>query len=185
MKRAKDVMERLLNGSMEHCDLALFTLQMNATKNHKKMPIKRRDYADVRDRLKIVHPAGAKIPHATIGDLPEPLASFLGAGGMVWKIEWMYEGDYLVEESEEYKNRYKYNRQGCKNLYSKLVDMMGFAKWDMSLKMWIETLFRPNQVVSYEGKAFRHDIRVVQLQTAKMMSVVLDYKHVITATLIQ
>jgi len=184
VKRAKDVMDGLLRGKFEHNDMALYLLQMNANAQHKKTLVKRKDLTDMRNRVAVMYPIVDQIPHMTIEELPVPLKTFLGDDQHSWKIEWFYGGDYICQQSGMYKEGFQYNRHGMRNVYAKLIDTMGFSKWDMAYKMWIETLCRPEQVISYEGMAFHVLRQKLESQKARMMSMILDFEHVITVTIV-
>lgn len=101
-----------------------------------------------------------------------------------WKIEWMYKGGYVTMKSDVYKAKFGTNKTSRKDLYTKIVDTMGFSHWDVAYKMWLESLRSPGQVIKYEGMAYHLDTKKTGVQTARMMTMVLDYQHVITLTII-
>jgi hypothetical protein len=176
-------MEGLLEGRFEHCDLALYHIQLNATQQHQKTILKKADLRDVRDRIKSIYPeSGEPIPPMGKEHLPQDLKDFIKGE---WKIEWVYKGNIIEETSEQYKKMFQYNKKGVKVVYSKVVDTLGFSRWDMAFKMWIESLTRPGKVVWYEGQAFRMDTKKTCMQKASMMTIILDYDHLITVTTVQ
>ena len=187
MKRAKDVMEGVLNGRFEHSDLALYHLHINAQRQHKKVALKKQDLADVRGRLKIMFPSSKEpLPKLSLEALPPSLIEFINQPGVEdWKIEWMFQGDYFEQKTDGYKKKFHYNRHGMRDVYSKLIDTMGFSRWEIAYKMWLESLYRLDQAIRYEGQSFHVDTKKPVMQVAKMMSHVIDYDHLITVTIIQ
>jgi hypothetical protein len=183
IKRAKDVMEGIAEGRFEHCDLALYHLQLNATQQHQKKILSKADLPDIRDRIRHLYPESDQpIPAMDKDHLPQELKDFIQGE---WKIEWMYKGNIMQETSEKYKQMFKYNKKGVKVVYSKVVDTLGFSRWDMAFKMWIESLMRPGKAVWYEGQSFHMDTKTICMQKASMMTMILDFDHVITVTIIQ
>ena len=187
IKRATDIQERLQNGEFEHEDMVLYTIQLSAVRQHKKSLLKKNDFKDIKNRVMVRHPETRDpIPTETkIEELPASLYSFMKDSlNAAWKIEWMYRGGYVTSKSLIYKERFGSSPTSRKDVYAKICDTMGFSKWDVGLKMWIESMHTPGQIIKYEGVAYHWDTKKTKLQTCKMMTVVLDYQHVITMTLI-
>ena len=101
-----------------------------------------------------------------------------------WRVEWMYEGRMQSRVSPGFNQRYKPMLKGVRELYAKMTDTLQFEKPEMAHKLWLESLYRPEQVVFYEGWAYHLDEDKVKFQTARVMSFILDYEHVITITTI-
>lgn len=97
----------------------------------------------------------------------------------------MYKGAYSSQRSVSYKDRFSFSKMADKKVYQKLVDTLGFSRWNTAHRMWIESLYRPQQVVKYEGKAFDLQKQETVIQTAKMMTYIIDYEHIITCTIVQ
>ena len=186
MKRAKDVMEGVFEGRYPHQDLAMYHLHISAQRQHKKNLLKKQDLLDISQRIKIMNPPTTdKIPNNVIEDLPYDLLEMIVKSGVDhWKVEWMYCGEYFTKFSKDFRLRYGYNKQGVRSVYSKLVDTLGFSRWEIVYKMWLESLYRSGQVIMYEGKAFHADTEVTVGQVARMKSLILDYDHIITVTTI-
>lgn len=149
--------------------------------------LRRADFKDVHSRVVVQYPESKEpIPEEKkMEQLPEKMMEFFKEWpDSVWKIEWMYRGGFITAKSDIYSNRYGPSLTSRKDLYTKIVDTMGFSKWEMGYKMWVETIRTPGQVVKYEGLAYHLDKKKTGFQTARMMTIVLDYQHIITVTLI-
>lgn len=178
--RLKDLQTRLQAGEFEHSDLAIYTMHLNAVKSHQKYILRKREIADVRERLRIVYPPVDEKPEASMAKLPPVLAEML-VGADTFKIEWMFEGGYDVVSSGEFKAAFGFNNKGfAKNIYRKLQETLGFSKYDTAYKMWTETLHRPGVVIRYQGKAMRDGQPTPVVQVARMCSYVYDYEHVVS-----
>jgi hypothetical protein len=179
-------MMEIQDGRLEHNDLAIYTLQLNARKQHKKMLIKAIEMREISKRLANKFPLmTTPAPITTIQGLPVCFGGLIkNFDSDVWMIEWMYQGDYLSHESDSFKKRFRFNLKGYKGFYRKVVNTLGFSKYQTAYKMWVETLTRPQQSIFYEGLAYQFDRRKVVMQKACMMSCVLDFEHVITVTTI-
>jgi len=187
MKRAKDVMEGLLAGRYEHNDIAMYHLHISAVRQHKKALLKKPDLKDVRDRLSIMFPeAKENVLPLTVDALPQHMKQFVQDPRVKeYKIEWMYNGITHEEISDGYRRKFGYNKFGNKKIYQKVVDTLGFSRWEVPFKMWIESFFRLGKVIRYEGMAYHSDLLVTVPQVVKMMSHVIDFNHVISITTVQ
>lgn len=185
IKRARDVQDRLLAGEFYHDELALYTLQLCSIRQHKKNLMKKWEHVDIMKRLKIEYPEYDVIPKMFVEDLPMELSNFIkqfqrGA----WKVEWMYDGVFMAKKSNDWDLMFDFNKSAHKELYSKLVDTMGFNHWDMAYRMWIESLRYQCQIIKYEGMGYQKAMKETNFQTARMMSKIIDYQHIITVTII-
>jgi hypothetical protein len=187
LKRARMLQENVLNGVYEHVDLAAYNLNAHAIKSHKKKMFKKQDMKDVKDRVEIMWPACKQIPPVLATDLisPECLDLLKKFPLAAWKVEWMYNGSYDFQINDLYKKRYwSFYRSKDRSIYSKLWDGVGFSKFDIALKMWLETLFRPDQTIRYEGMGYIADEKRVVPQVVRMLTHVYDFDHVVTVTVV-
>lgn len=181
-------MEGILEGRYVHCDLAMFTLHQQAVHQHKKSLMKRQDYLSMKSRLEIMYPIpeGFAFPLLTRAELPQDLLRVMDEH-MNWdiKIEWMHKGEYFVEMMGDYKKKTDYNRFRNTKVYNKVVDTIGLSRWDMGYKMWVESLYRPGQVIFYQGKAFDMMTKSLVNRVVRMTSRILHYDAMITLTFIK
>lgn len=187
VKRSLDVQEKIANGEFEHDDLVMYTIQLSANRQHKRSILKKNDFKDVQSRVLVQYPEGVmEIPEEKkLESLPLAMASLIASHPKShWKIEWMYKGGYVTMKSDMYKDRFGTNKTSRKDLYAKIVDTMGFSHWEVAYKMWVESIRCPGQIIKYEGLAYHLDTKSTKTQTAKMMTVVVDYQHMITLTVI-
>jgi hypothetical protein len=187
IKRALTVQKNLLEGVYEHCHLAVYNLNAHAIKTHKRKLLKSQDMKEVKRIVSEKWPISNSIPHVRIVDkLPPKCLEFLKEYPVAaWKVEWMFNGGYDFQMNDLYKGRYqKFSRNKERGVYTKLWDTMGFSKIDVGLKLWIESLYRPDRIIRYEGNAYLIDVKAVKFQTARMMTHVYDYDHIVSVTVI-
>lgn len=187
VKRAKTLQDRILEGEYEHHDLAAYTLNAHAIKTHKKKLFKSQDMKDVTMRVEAMFPLVKDYPSLKIVDnLPKECMELLKKHPVgAWKVEWMWNGSFDFQMNDLYKGRYyKFGRNKERYIYTKLWDGMGFSKFEMGYKMWVESLHRPDQIMRYEGNAYLMDEKRVTCQVARMISHVYDYCHIVTVTVI-
>lgn len=189
VKRAKTLQDRILNGEFEHNDLASYTLNAHAIKTHKKKLFKSQDMKDVTMRVETMWPLVKKgeLPSLCIVDnLPQGCLELINKFPLAaWKVEWMWNGSFDFQMNDLYKGRYfKFSRHKERGVYTKLWDGMGFAKYEMGYKMWVESLYRPNKVMRYEGNAYLMNEKRVACQVARVISHVYDYAHIVTVTVV-
>lgn len=177
----------VIEGTMEHVDLAAYNLNAHAIKSHKKKLFKKQDMADIRMRVETMWPPSSDVPRIkSVDNLPAEAMQLLKDYPLsAWKVEWICNGSYDYQMNDLYRNKYyKFSRQKERGVYSKLWDTMGFSKYEMSHKMWLETLFRPGKVIKYEGNAYLMDTQTVILQVARMISHVYSFDNIVTVTVI-
>lgn len=183
MKRAKEVQRRLAANEFPFVDLAMYIIQVHATRVHFKGLLKKPEMDDVRQRLKIMWPLCEDLPTMSVGSLPLWITEKL-QGLPVWRIEWFWDGSYVCSKTPAWKKRFTHSFGGEHGIYKMVRDTLGFSRFEMPFKMWLESLFRPNEMIYYEGKAFIHDMEQLEVQKCTMISVVYDYNHVMTITYI-
>ena len=174
-------------GMFEHVDLACYNLNAHAIKNHKRKMFKKQDMSDIRMRVETMWPPSDQVPALKAVDkLPMDAMKLmkdypLGA----WKVEWICNGSYDFQMNEMYRTKYfKFSRQQERGIYAKLWDTIGFSKFEISHKMWLETLFRPGKVIKYEGNAYLMDTKTVIFQVARMISHVYSFDNIVTVTVV-
>lgn len=173
-----------MDQAYEHVDLAAYQLHLHATKEHCKGVMKKKDVPDLVGRLETMHPSVGKrdIPKVDVAYLPECIKSFIISSD-TFQVVWMYNGTCSFLQSSPWKSRFAISRRGEKRLY-KMIETLGFSDFEAHHKMWIESLYHVGSVVFYEGRAFRQDVSEVVYQKAKMLSFVVDYSNIITATIV-
>jgi hypothetical protein len=182
-KRARDVEKQVRDGFMGFRDIFIYLLNAEAVRTHWRKYLKRKESLDVLERLRTMHPLLEKddIPNPTMTHLIPAMKALLD-GREVWCVEWFYEGRRMVKPSDIYKDRYLGVCQGKAS--SRIADMIGFCKWDSGLKLWIESLYRPGQVIYCEGAAYRFDSQEKKNQKVRMLSHIYDFDHVVTVTIV-
>lgn len=179
------MMQGVLDQTFPHCDIALYLLHLQAVKSHRRMVFKRQDLDDVRSRMQIMYPPVSTIPNTIMGELPPAMSQMINTNYEgVWRIEWMFEGDYIVHASMPFKSRYRSISDKKRKVYPKLACGLGFSKYDNAHRLWLESLMHPGQVVKVEGIAYHWVYHCLKKQTVKMMSHIIDYNHVITMTIV-
>lgn len=183
IKRATHVQNQLFLRLFDHDDLAMFTLYTHSVRTHQRVLFKRAEIKDIAARVEIMYPSAEadKIPQIGTDKLP-PLLKEMVKGA--YKVEWFYKGDLTIAQSYVYQSRYSIKPCGVKRVFPKIVDTMGFAKPETALRLWLESVHRPGQVVKYEGVAYHQASEKTAMQTARMLTVVFDYEHLITVTTI-
>lgn len=178
-------MEGIMEGRYVHSDLAMFTLHQQALHQHKKSLLKKPDFVNMRHRLEILYPMPAdfNFPLLDKDHLPGHLQGALqDHRGWSTKIEWMHKGEYFVDMTPDYKKKTDYNRFRNGKLYNKIVDTIGFSRWDMAYKLWVESLYRPDQLMFYKGKAYDMETKSLVNREARMISTILYFDALITIT---
>jgi hypothetical protein len=183
-KRVRKVCDRIASHAYEHVDLAIYQIHLHATRDHLKGVLKKKDVPDIANRLIAIYPPVEKssIPKVDSAYLPELVKGFL-AGSDVFQVLWMYNGNIQFMQSVLFRSRFAIDRCGEKRMY-KFVETYGFSDYDAGHKMWLETLHNPGVVVFYEARAYRQDLKSIVMQKVKMVSVVIDYCHIITASIV-
>lgn len=189
MKRAKTLQERIINAEFEHSDIASYTLNAHAIKTHKKKLFKSQDMKDVTMRVETMWPLIKKdeLPSMCVVDhLPAECLNLIKQFPVgAWKVEWMWNGSYDFQMNDLYKDRYyKFSRNKERGIYMKLWDGMGFAKYEMGYKMWVESLYRPGKIMRYEGNAYLMNEKRVACQVARTISHIYDYAHIVSVTVV-
>jgi hypothetical protein len=167
-------------GKLGFQDISLYIINSNAVRLHVKRYLKPVDQRDVLERLRIVYPLveGEPAPNPTMSNLPENMKSLMD-GREMWRVEWFYEGRYSAMSSEEYDEKFKLEELRGFNVFTRIKDTVGFSKWDSALRLWFESLYRPDQLVFYEGKTIYGDH-----QKLRMISHIHDHDHVLTMSVV-
>lgn len=184
-RRVKDLDKRMRDGEMGFQDLAIHLLNMEASRRKMTKYMKRKEQVDVLHRVRTMHPLveGLDIPSPLLGNLPAHFKSMID-GRSIWRVEWMFNGRHTAMSTGEYENRYLGEAVKVRCTVAKIQDMVGFCKWDSAIKLWMESLYRPDQIVYYEGKAYLQHTGETKFQKVRMMSHVYDSDHVVSMTVV-
>lgn len=164
-------------------DMAMYIMQVHASKRHYKTLLRRPEMVDVTERVKIMWPLKTDLPTIGVGQIPLEIVSKMN-GTPLWKVEWFWDGSIISSKTPQWKERFKFSYCGERGVYQMVSDTMGFSKHDMAMKMWLESLHRPGQYIYYEGKAFMQGSGELKVQKATMISTIYDYNHVMTVTFV-
>lgn len=182
-KRARDVENCVREGLLGFQDQFIYLLNVEAVRAHWRKYLKRKESMDVLHRLRAMRPLldRTELPSPTFKCLPESMKALLD-GRSVWCIEWFYDGKRIREVSDSYKARYL--GVPYLKISGRISDMVGFCNWDTAMKLWIESLWRTDNVVFCEGTAYHFDTGSKKEQKVRMMSHVYDFDHVVTVTVV-
>lgn len=184
IRKAADAQDQLFSRLFEHVDIAMYTLYVHGRRNHCKALFKRPEINDITSRVEILYPRvpEEEIPLMEVQHLPMSLRELVSAHQGHYRVEWFYKGVYTCKMSSGFQSRYTTKLCGIKRVYPKLVQTLNFSECASSLKMWLESMYRPNTVIKYEGLAYHQASEKVVHQTVRMMSVIYDFEHIITVT---
>ena len=177
------------NTTFKYPELAMHTIHLEASRSHRRLIFKRPELEEVRNRLRGRYPHVSKddIPHTALVSLPFSLKEFMASYDYTTtaiKAEWMYSGLYTNFVNETYKERMYLGRNGDRNMYKKVVDVMGLSEYDMAFNMWMESVDRPQMLIKYDDIAYHRGLGCAVQTGVRMMSVVVDFEHIITVTVV-
>lgn len=131
-----------------------------------------------------MYPIQGGIPSPVVSHLPDEFIDMM-KGRDIWRVEWFYNGKYSAQSSVKYIEKYNLSalRGACKLV--RISDTVGFCKWESAIRLWFESLYRPDTVVFYEGDAFIFGNKegIVQ-QKLRMISHIYDYNNVVTLSVV-
>ena len=167
-------------------ELGAYVLHTSAIRQHKRSLLRKKHVVELRERVQTMYPAQEpeKIPCPLMTNLPFALYQCLQSHS-VFKIEWFYMGLEMTHSSSEYKDAFYIPRRKHRRIYSKVMDTLGLSSWNMAFRMWLETLYRPDTVVRYEGIVFHLQEKRKKNVVVKMVSHVYDYEHVVSLTCVE
>lgn len=189
-KKAKWIMEDIKENKFQYSELAMYHVHMEASRASRRLVFKRPELVEVKSRLEAKYPLihHSMIPPFMVSLLPKTLLDFINtydySRDMI-KVEWFYSGLYHYEANNPYRQQIHFHRNSDRTVYSKAVDTCGFSEYNKPFKMWTESVDHPLMVVSYMGLAYRKDVGMITMQTMKIMTMVLDYQHMISITCLQ
>lgn len=182
-KRARDVENCIREGALGFQDQFIYLLNVEAVRAHWRKYVKRREAMDALDRLRATHPLLPRgdVPTPSMKNLPGNMSALLD-GRDVWCVEWFYEGRRTVKVGSTYQARYL----GVPHIKisARISDMIGFCDWRTAMKLWVESMWSPDNVVCCEGTAFYFDVQEKREQKVRMMSHIYDFDHVVTVTVV-
>lgn len=184
-KKAKWIMEDIKDNKFQYSELAMYHIHMEASRASRRLVFKRPELVEVKSRVEGKYPLihHSHIPPFIIPSLPKVLLDFINTydySRVMIKVEWFYGGLYHYEANNPYRQQIHFHRNSDRTVYSKAVDTCGFNEYDRPFKMWIESVDYPLTVISYTGLAYRKDVSMVTIQTMKIMTMVLDYQHMVS-----
>lgn len=181
-RRVSHVEKQFREGAYGFQDLPMHLLNLEACRRKLTKLLKRKEQVDVVQRLRTMYPLanGLDIPAPLLNNLPASMKA-LKDGRDVWRVEWFYDGRHTAMSSTNYADRYLHP---VKNTISKFQDMVGFCKWESAIKLWMESLYRAEQTVFYEGWAYCLDSKRMIRQKVRMQSYIYDSDHVVSITVV-
>jgi hypothetical protein len=176
----------LMTTMLDKNDLGSYLLHTSAIRQHKRSLLRKKNVADLRERVQTMYPAQdpEKIPCPLMTNLPFSLYQCLQSHSL-FKIEWFYMGLEMTNSSSEYKDAFYIPRRKHRRIYSKAMDTVGLSSWNMAFRMFLETLYRPDTVVRYEGVSYFLSEKRKKNVVVKMVSHVYDYEHVVSLTCVE
>lgn len=188
VSRSKMLFKNIMLGNLIHNDHVKYQLALETNVYGGKTIIGRKEVKEIKDRISKNTFYLYDVPSGDLGKLPEQLKLHIGECP-IFKIEWMRNGRYMCAMSEGYGlNIFTEGEiiSISKNtgIAPKLVDECGLTQYDIAYKMWVESVFSPCTNVTYTGAGYWKSDNSVCYSTVRMMSVVINYEYIITATTI-
>lgn len=170
---------------MGYQDIVVHLLNLEASRRKITKYMRRKEQVDVLQRLRTIYPIvrSIDVPSPILGNIPAHFKAMMD-GRDVWRVEWFYNGRHMAMSTQEYDERYLGEAIKVRNAVTKLRDMVGFCKWDSAVKLWMESLYRPDQIVYYEGRAYLQNSGKTVYQKVRMMSHIYDSDHVVSITVV-
>lgn len=162
-------------------EFAMFLMNAEAIRDHKRKLFKRTEQVKVLDQVRAQFPIVPNLNiNPSISNLPEGLRNIL-EGQDLWRVEWFVGGLIIAISSEEWIRTMSHP---IRKFSSKIVEMGGFCEWSTMIQLWSDSLVYPGRLVYKEGLGFSEEYGI-RRQRAGVISHVYDYDHVVTATVLQ
>lgn len=184
--RSKTLFKQILLGELIHNDYVKYQLNLQSTVYGCKAVVARKDMKEILHRI-----SKASIPDygPEVGDLsklPEDIKNHIG-DCPTFKIEWMRNGRYSCAMSEPYGTNFITENRILEiaksySIPPKIIDESGLNDYDVSYKMWIESVFSPCTNITYTGSGYWKGDNKVCYTTVRMMSIIINHEYIITST---
>lgn len=181
MKRARNLDRRIRDGDLVLDEFAVFLMNAEAVRAHKKRILSRLDQVDVLNRIRELHPVlGGLNVKPSMEKLPSHLKALV-EGHDLWRVEWFLQGMAVAIRSDGWRKSWNEPRP---KLSFKIAEMGGFCDWTVMLRVWSDSLVHPDRLVFKEGMGFHEEVGM-KMQRVSMISHVYDYDHVVSAIVLQ
>lgn len=172
---------RVRDGEIVLDEFAIFLLNSEAVRGHKRKMFKRSRQVEVLDRVRRQFPLRPGLNVQTsVEALPDHLQDLL-CGQSLWRVEWILRGMTVAICSNDWRFSWC---EPLRNLSTKFVEMGGFCDWTVMLRIWSDSLVHPDRTIYKEGMGYTEE-HGMRMQKASMISHVYDYDHVVSAVVIQ
>lgn len=183
-------MNEIYNHSYYYSPQGMYFLHLQAKRAHQRAIYKTPELAELRSRLSSQYPPVniQVIPKMNLESMPPLLLDYIRQfdhDSIAYKVEWFYASVYLVSHNHRWFEWYRKESRKDNKVFSKVHDTMGFMEHNTALKMWLESIDRPESTIRFEGWAYHQKSHGLVMQTAFMMSILFDYEHAITLTVVK
>jgi hypothetical protein len=179
-RRIKDLDRQVREGDLVLDEFALFLMNAEAIRGHKRKLFKRTEQVRVLDQVRIQFPIVPNLNLSpSVSSLPEYLRVMI-EGQDLWRVEWFLGGVVIAISSDQWMRTMYYP---TRSFSVKVVEMGGFCDWTTLIQLWSDSLVYPGRLVYKEGLGFSDEYGI-RRQRASMLSHVYDYDHVVSATVL-
>jgi hypothetical protein len=162
-------------------DFAVFLLNAETVRTHKKRILRRVDQVRVLTRIREMYPiVGGLGITPSWESVPDHLKALV-EGQELWRLEWFLQGMTVSIRSDSWRKTWNEPRP---KLCFKVAEMGGFCDWTVMLRVWSDSLVHSDRIVFKEGPGFYLE-EGIRMQRVCMISHVYDYDHVVTAVTIE
>lgn len=162
-------------------EFAIFLLNSEAVRGHRRKIFKRSRQVEVLDRVREQFPLIPRLKvRPKLEGLPENLVELI-SGRELWRVEWYLRGMVVSTSSDRWREMWT---EPFYNLSGKFVEMAGFCDWTVMLRLWSDSLVHPDRLIYKDGLGVSNE-GGTRKQRASIMSHVYDYDHVVSAMIVQ
>jgi len=187
VKRAVALADDILSRKYNDRHHPMFLIHLHALRVQRRFIYKKPELDEVRSMMRQRYGILdiSLIPQMVPSQLPIMIKDFISP----WqdlkcpvKIEWFYGTLYLHHMNDAYRKRYMFRTGGDKSIYPKVLDTMALEEYDAAFRLWMLSVENPGMVQQYRGTGYMQDTQTWGQVAIKMLSVVIDSEHVISAT---
>lgn len=185
--KARQILKFVKNGDFVHNDHIKYQLNLQSNLFGSKNFLGRSETKDIFLRIsKMNYPSMEYIPMGMCGKLPDKIKYHVGDHSM-YKIEWMFNGRYMINTSEEYGDNFMKDWEILSiatkyDIPPKIVDHCHLNYYDMAFQMWSDSVFNAGMPITYIGTALWKKEKEVVLTKISMMSILINHEYIITST---
>lgn len=188
-KRSVLLRSRVYKGESEHSDVCKYQLHMQASVYVFKSPLGQVNANDIFKRIEFMREVVGEEESEKVFHIPDPL-KYLAYSSDAYKVEWFLDGHYVPLTSYMYDDAIMSNSDIMRisrsyKIPPKLVDTLNLNDYEVGYNMWVESVRYPLVEINYTGSGLWKEDGLVCYMTVRMMSIVVSYNHIITATTVR